>query len=103
MLTELDLTLLARIVERYGDGERPVTPATLSDVIDAEESAIEVWLDELASHELLAPVDGGYRPTITARELLELDIDPEDALVVLEFEAPDDDPVQTQEDSGEDC
>lgn len=103
MLTELDLTLLARIVERYDDDERPVTPATLSDVVDADESAIEVCLTELASHELLAPVDGGYRPTITARELLELDIDLEDALVVLEFEAPDDDPVQTQDDSGEDC
>ena len=103
MLTELDLTLLARIVERYDHDERPVTPATLSAVVDANESAIEVCLAELASNELLASVDGGYRPTITARELLELDIDPEDALVILAFEAPDDDPARTQDDSGGDC
>ena len=102
MLTELDLKLLAHIVERYGDDERPVTPATLSDVVDADESAIEVCLEELKTNELLAPVDGGYRPTTTARELLELDIDLEDALVILDFEAPDGERVQTQEDPDED-
>jgi predicted transcriptional regulator len=99
MLTDLDLKLLERIVERYDEGRQPVTPAALSDVLDADATTIEACIDDLVANEMLAPVDDGYRPTITARELLDLDIDLEGSLIVLEFEAPDDEqPSETRDD-----
>jgi len=87
MLTDIDLKLLARVVDRYDDSTGPVTAAGLADVVDGEESDIRECLAGLAANELLAPVEGGYRPTVTGRELLELDIDLENELVVFEFDS----------------
>jgi predicted transcriptional regulator len=97
MPTDLDMTLLARIVERYDDGQQPVTAASLADVLDRDESEIRDCLANLTANELLAPVDAGYRPTVTARELLALDIDLENELVVLDFDAPEERPPETRD------
>lgn len=89
MLTDLDLAVLAHVVEWYDDDQQPVTLAALAATLDADEAAIRDCLDQLVANDLLAPVADGYRPTITARELLELDIDFEESLVVLDFDTPE--------------
>lgn len=86
METELDLDVLEPIVARYDELERPVTARELVGVLEPSQSVIADCLSELADNELLAPEGDGYRPTITARELLELDIDAKSSMVVLDFE-----------------
>lgn len=102
MLTDIDLRLLARIVGRHDDTQQPVTAATLADVFDTEKPDIEERLASLAANELLTPAEDGYRPTVTARELLELDIDLEGNLVVLDFDPPDDSLSRETERSNDD-
>jgi len=98
MLTDLDLAVLTQIVEQYDDNQQPVTPADLDDTLDADESAIRDCLGPLVASDLVVVVGDGYRPTITARELLALDIDFEESLVVLDFDTPEASPsVDTRE------
>jgi predicted transcriptional regulator len=100
MLTDNDLAMLARVVEQYDDHQRPVTAEMLAETIETDRQSIEECLADLESNELLAPAGDGYRPTVTARELLELDLDLRNALVVLEFDdrSPD---GQTDDGSGQ--
>jgi predicted transcriptional regulator len=65
------IRLLTWLVDRYDTEEQPVTPAEVANRFDSLESQC-----------LLATVEGGYRPTVTARELLELDIDDDTFLVL---------------------
>jgi predicted transcriptional regulator len=74
--------VLSAVVDAYRASGDPVAAATVADALDVPEPAIAEPLTSLCDCELLARTDGGYRPTITARELLALDIDPEDVLVL---------------------
>jgi len=98
MLTDLDMAVLAHVVEQYDESQQRVMTADLAGALDADESEIRDCLGQLVANDLLAVVGDGYRPTITARELLALDIDFEDSLVVLDFDAPEAGPsVDTRE------
>ena len=66
------------------DCEGPVRPERLADALNVSAGDAERCLGALADCELAVevPESGAYRPTVTGRELLELDVDrPEDAVV----------------------
>jgi predicted transcriptional regulator len=79
------IRLLRWIVDRYDADEEPVVPAEAAAQFESDMETLCDSFDSLESNCLLAAVEGGYRPTITARELLELDID-DDTLVILDPE-----------------
>jgi predicted transcriptional regulator len=81
-----ELQLLRRLVERYDDRDQPLSPSAVADCVDADIGCVEACIERFESNHLVTRVDeNGYRPTVTARELLELDIDPdEDSLLILD-------------------
>jgi predicted transcriptional regulator len=77
------MNVLSRLVARYDEREAPVTPAEIATVVDADIATVRECFEDFESKHLLKPADSGYRPTITARELLALDVD-DDALLILD-------------------
>lgn len=77
-----NVRLLSAVVERYDETEAPVTPSQLRECVDGDESAIRSRLEALRSNHLLTAVEDGYRPTVTGRELLDLDFDRDSMLVL---------------------
>ncbi|WP_424016348.1 hypothetical protein ACOZ4N_01045 (plasmid) [Halorientalis pallida] len=67
--------LVEFVVTRYDELERPLTPSDAATRFGVDRKKAEECFDQLLECKLLARVDDGYRPTVTARELLELDID----------------------------
>ena len=82
-MTTSQMRVLSRFVSRYDEREKPVTPAEMATMVDANAEMIQQFFEDFESKHLLKPVGNGYRPTVTARELLALDID-DDALVILD-------------------
>lgn len=76
------IELLASIVARYDEHEQPVTPEEFAST-DSELNSIRACFDDFESKYLLKEIEGGYRPTVTARELLTLDIE-DDAVLFLD-------------------
>lgn len=87
-MDENQLRALSWTVDRYDKQDRPVRPVDVADQFGSEIDAVRSCFDDLEAKCLLAQVDGGYRPTITARELLELDLD-DDAVLILDTEPCD--------------
>lgn len=77
-------TVLVEVVDRYRESGEPVRARAVADSLGLTESAVSEPLDSLCEFELLQSVERGYRPTVTAREMLELDIDL-DETVALDF------------------
>jgi hypothetical protein len=67
--------VLAAAVEYYDSANQPVTPAAITGSLDRSEAAIATRFHQLVDCELLAVVEDGYRPTVTGREFLELDVE----------------------------
>jgi predicted transcriptional regulator len=67
--------LLEYVVERYDQCERPVTPGEVASQLDIEESVAAHCLTAFTDCHLVVAESEGYRPTITARELLALNSD----------------------------
>lgn len=65
--------VLAFVVRAYDAGERPVTPPPAVAALGLDRTTVRDRFETLHDCELVAQVDGGYRPTVTGRELLELD------------------------------
>lgn len=82
-MTTAQMDVLSRLVTRYDERDAPVTPAELASIIDADPETIQAFFEDFESKHLLKTVGDGYRPTVTARELLALDLD-DDALVILD-------------------
>jgi predicted transcriptional regulator len=80
--------LLQQVVARYDERNQPVTAASLADAVDSDVPDVTDRLARLEDCELLASEGAGVRPTVTGRELLELDIDDPEFFVI---------------DSGRDC
>ena len=87
-MDESSYRLLEQVVAQYDETEGPISPERLATAMDGDTESITERLVRLERCELLATVDGGVRPTVTARELLALDIDDPSVLVI---------------DTGEDC
>lgn len=91
-MTPSPYRLLEFVVGTYDDLERALTPADAATRFGmTREQAVECF-GKLVECELLTKADDGYRPTITARELLELDID--DEFVVVDANLEECDPDQ---------
>ena len=67
--------VLVALVARYDERGSPLSPAVLADALDGDPCTVERRLDGLVDCELAAADPNGYRPTVTGREFLELDID----------------------------
>lgn len=80
-MTVPPLRLLAFTVARYDRQSRPVTAADAATHFEVSRAVVTARFETLADCHLLAAVEEGYRPTVTARELLQLDPG-EGALVV---------------------
>ncbi|RXK51148.1 hypothetical protein [Halorientalis pallida] len=73
--------LLEFVVATYDEVDRPLTPADAAARLEVGHQRADDCFERFAECELLATVDGGYRPTVTARELLDLDVDDEFVIV----------------------
>lgn len=78
--------LLETAVGLYDEGGQPITPADVADRPDAPSDAVDAAFERFVDCELLVPDGVGYAPTITARELLELDLDGDVIVVDVETE-----------------
>lgn len=82
-MTVAQMDVLSLLVTRYDERDAPVTPAEIATAINANPATIREFFEDFESKHLLKRVNGGYRPTVTARELLALDLD-DSALVILD-------------------
>jgi predicted transcriptional regulator len=74
--------VLETVVTRFDETTKPVTLATVAAALDLSPATVAPILSDLEGYELLRRTDGGYRPTVTARELLELDVFDEELVVL---------------------
>ena len=86
-MTTVRQRILERLVTLYETHKNPVTTTELARQLDVRPSIVDDHLHSLEQCELLKEsVEGmGYEPTITAHELLALDLG-EDGLVVVDCE-----------------
>lgn len=85
-MDRLHRRVLERIVEQYDEEEQPVTAVEVGVSCAIDEESVRACFETLERNHLIVPVsDSGYRPTITARELLELDLD-DDGVFILDAE-----------------
>lgn len=75
-------TVLVEIVDQTGSADDAVTKAALAKALSVPESALCSPIESLIDCELLEATENGYRPTVTAHELLALDVDVANVLVV---------------------
>lgn len=81
------LALLADLVAAYDELERPVQATRVAAAGDADPETVRTRLTRLATCELVVAESGGFRPTVTARELLALDLD--DDFVIVDCREPE--------------
>lgn len=74
--------LLDVVVRAAEEDERGVPPEAIAERLGIDPAACRTRLETLAECELVARAEGGYRPTVTGRELLELGV--RDDLVVVD-------------------
>lgn len=75
-------TVLVTLVEMTGETDEAVPQATLAASLALPESTLAESLESLQQFELVTSTEDGYRPTVTAHELLAADIELGDTLVV---------------------
>lgn len=73
--------VLVETVRRVEETGSPVTRRELAESLDASEPALREPVASLREYELLEATGRGYRPTVTAHELLELDVELDDVFV----------------------
>ena len=74
--------VLEAVVDAHRESGVPVTTQAVAASLDAQVEALERQCDSLAACDLLERTPEGIRPTVTAHELLALDVDPGDVLVL---------------------
>jgi predicted transcriptional regulator len=67
--------VLVAVVDCYEDSNEPVTTQRIADSLGVATVAVSGPLESLCDFELLCVEETGYRPTVTARELLARGID----------------------------
>jgi predicted transcriptional regulator len=77
------MQLLSLLVSQYDERDEAVTAADIAAAADTETASVRDTFEEFRSKYLVKSVNDGYRPTVTARQLLALDID-DDAAVILD-------------------
>lgn len=81
-MTVSKYAVLTAVVEAYGESGEPQRPAPIADSMGMSTETVEEVFGALCEYDLLRSVDGGVRPTVTAYELLDLDVDAADVLVI---------------------
>jgi hypothetical protein len=81
--------LLEFVVETYDERNDPLLPADVVAQFDISTPEATRQFDRFHDCELVATEGEGYRPTVTARELLELGIDDEFVVVDTETDSPE--------------
>ncbi|QGA84084.1 hypothetical protein [Halomicrobium sp. LC1Hm] len=74
--------VLVATIEAYEAEHKPVCERTVARSLGATPVEVRKTLDRLHRVEFLVATDAGYRPTVTAREFLELDITLNDVTAV---------------------
>lgn len=82
-MTISQMEILSCLVDRYDYREEPVTLDEVAMIVDADITTVRKHFDQFESNYLVKAVGDGYRPTMTARELLDLDFD-EDTFFILD-------------------
>ena len=75
-------TVLVTVRDEYDAVDEPVGPQQIATAIGTTPRQIQPILDSLFRSEFLAQTGECYRPTVTAREFLELDVKLSDVAVV---------------------
>jgi DNA-binding IclR family transcriptional regulator len=73
--------VLESVVEAAEATDSPVSVASLADQLDVPEPTLSEPLARLCACELLEATEAGYRPTVTAHELLAAGIELDDIVV----------------------
>jgi len=74
---------LEALVELFDEEGGPIDPESLADRLNADSDEVRDRLAVLRSHELISETDDGdVAPTVTGRELLELDVSDDDFVVI---------------------
>jgi len=74
--------VLVAVRDEYDAVDEPVGPQQIATAVGTTPRQIRPILESLYRSEFLAKTAKGYRPTITAREFLELDVKLSDVAVV---------------------
>ncbi len=74
--------LLRALIAAADRCDGPVGSDRLAERVDLGEPRVRELLDFFASNSLATRRDAGYEPTVTARELLELDVDDEAFMII---------------------
>jgi len=75
-------TVLVTIRDKYDAVNEPVCPQQIATAVGTPPKQIRPILESLYRNEFLAKTERGYRPTVTAREFLELEVKLSDVAVV---------------------
>lgn len=75
-------TVLVHLTDAYETTSRPQSVAGIAAALDASPDDVADVLASLEALELVTAVGEGYRPTVTAYELLELDVLEEEFVVL---------------------
>lgn len=75
-------TVLVAVRDEYDAVDEPVGPEQIATAVGTTSKQIRPILESLCRSEFLAKTAKGYRPTVTAREFLELDVELSDVAVV---------------------
>jgi len=75
-------TVLETVVDGYRRSGEPVTLQRVAGSTNWSEESLAEPIESLRDYELIEETDGGYRPTVTGRELLAADIDIDDVVVL---------------------
>lgn len=75
-------TVLVTALDEYDAAGGPVSVESIAGAVSADPSRVRPVVAALSESEFLAETAEGYRPTVTARELLDLDIELDDVVAV---------------------
>jgi len=74
--------VLVAVRDEFDAIDEPVSPQQIATAVGTTPGQIDPALDSLCQAEFLVQTREGYRPTVTAREFLELDVELTDVAVV---------------------
>lgn len=75
-------TVLVTIRDHYDATGDPLSVETISEQCGVPPAALTPVLDSLCQAEFIVTTGSGYRPTVTGREFLQLDIELDDVVAV---------------------
>lgn len=75
-------SVLVALVDQYDATGKPQSPDSIASALDSPPVEVATHLESLADYELVTSDGGTYRPTLTGRELLELDVFDDGGIII---------------------